>query len=82
VRETLLREVQARAGGVPCTSLATMSEALEWCWQHSRPGESIVLSPGCASLDQFANYRQRGETFVALVRDLTRRRHRPGLAVP
>lgn len=79
VRASLLREVTGRALRIRCTSVATMSEALDWCWQHSCPGESIVLSPGCASLDQFANYRQRGETFVALVRELARRPDRPGL---
>ena len=45
-----------------------MEEALEWCWPRSRPGEAIVLSPACASTDQFRNFRHRGERFVELVR--------------
>ena len=79
VRESLLREVTSRRPGFRCTSVATLADALEWCWLRSQPGGIIILSPGCASLDQFANYRHRGETFVALVRDLVHRPDRPGL---
>jgi len=51
-------------------SFESMSEALAWCWQRSSAGESIALSPACASHDQFRDYRHRGATFVALVRAL------------
>ncbi len=53
-----------------------MKEALQWCWSQSRPGDSIALSPGCASKDQFQNYRQRGERFVELIRALAVQRTR------
>jgi UDP-N-acetylmuramoylalanine--D-glutamate ligase len=48
----------------------TMADAFAWCWQRSRPGHAVILSPGCASYDQFADYRARGEHFRALVRAL------------
>jgi UDP-N-acetylmuramoylalanine--D-glutamate ligase len=33
-----------------------------------KPGEALVLSPACASTDQFANFEARGERFRRLVR--------------
>jgi UDP-N-acetylmuramoylalanine--D-glutamate ligase len=44
-----------------------MAEALRWCRHQSKSGEAIVLSPACASTDQFTNYRQRGREFARLV---------------
>jgi UDP-N-acetylmuramoylalanine--D-glutamate ligase len=38
--------------------------------KNARPGESVVLSPACASFDQFRNFVHRGESFQALVRGL------------
>lgn len=57
---------------LPCTAVATMQEAFEWCLAHSRTGDAILLSPGCASLDQFRDYAERGERFVQLVRACAR----------
>ena len=62
--------ILARASDFACTAVETMAEALAWCWDRSRPGDAIVLSPACASKDQFQNCRQRGETFVELVLSL------------
>ena len=44
-----------------------LDAALAWCWGQSQPGEAILLSPGCASLDQFRDYAHRGERFRRLV---------------
>lgn len=56
------------AAGGPCqvSCADTMREALAWCWSNSAAGEAIVLSPACASFDQFRNYEHRGEVFRQL----------------
>ena len=66
----------ARTPGYACIEVQTMSEALDWCWSRSRPGDCLVLSPGCASHDQFQNFRDRGERFDALVSRLQNRHNR------
>jgi UDP-N-acetylmuramoylalanine--D-glutamate ligase len=80
VAETLHRQLAAVAPRLPCLITLQLADALHWCWNQSRPGDTILLSPGCASLDQFTNYRQRGETFVGLVRKLVQSTDRPGLS--
>lgn len=71
--DRLLEEVAAIDRAYPAAAFETAAAALEWCFQRSRPGEAIVFSPGCASTDQYRNYRRRGEEFVALVESMTKR---------
>ncbi|MBN2024525.1 MAG: UDP-N-acetylmuramoyl-L-alanine--D-glutamate ligase [Pirellulales bacterium] len=62
----LFDAVARRKAGFPACVVSTMAEALAWCWQQSRPGDAVLLSPGCASHDQFANFEHRGRVFVEL----------------
>jgi UDP-N-acetylmuramoylalanine--D-glutamate ligase len=55
----------ATAGGVRC---GTLESAVRAAFDRARPGDSILLSPACASTDQYPNFEHRGDHFVALVR--------------
>jgi UDP-N-acetylmuramoylalanine--D-glutamate ligase len=48
----------------------TLSRAVERARSLSTPGDVVLLSPACASYDQFENFEQRGELFKRLVREL------------
>jgi UDP-N-acetylmuramoylalanine--D-glutamate ligase len=42
----------------------TLEQATRWCFEQARPGDAVLLSPACASLDMFRNYAHRAEVFV------------------
>lgn len=46
------------------------SQAVSYAYSLSRPGETVLLSPACASFDLFENYEDRGAQFKAAVRAL------------
>jgi UDP-N-acetylmuramoylalanine--D-glutamate ligase len=56
------------AGRVPVKRAGSMEEAVELARQFARPGDAVLLSPGCASFDWYRSYAQRGEHFSSLVR--------------
>jgi UDP-N-acetylmuramoylalanine--D-glutamate ligase len=45
-----------------------LPEAVELARESARPGQAVLLSPGCASFDAYTGYAQRGEHFKALVK--------------
>ncbi|EOS94947.1 UDP-N-acetylmuramoyl-L-alanine--D-glutamate ligase [Erwinia tracheiphila] len=49
---------------------ATMAEAMVRIAAKVQPGDMVLLSPACASLDQFRNFEQRGDLFAQLAKDL------------
>ena len=59
-------------GSVPVYREATMQQALQRARSLTRAGSSVLLSPACASFDQFKSYVDRGEQFEAAVNDLKR----------
>jgi UDP-N-acetylmuramoylalanine--D-glutamate ligase len=66
-RETIRRMI----GGVVKTHLApTLREAVEQAWADASAGDVVLLSPGCASFDEFKDYRERGNFFQGMVRKI------------
>ncbi len=56
--------------GIPMQRHDTLEAATAWCLGQARSGDSVLLSPACASLDMFRNYAHRAEVFVATVQQL------------
>jgi len=60
--------IRAQWGEDVCETLDDMAAALDRAAAIARPGEIVLLSPACASFDQFRDYEDRGDRFRALVR--------------
>ena len=56
--------------GIPVRDTHSMRECVEACYELAQPGETVLLSPCCASFDLFKNMEDRGEQFKDLVRHL------------
>jgi UDP-N-acetylmuramoylalanine--D-glutamate ligase len=56
--------------GVPLQAHESLEAATDWCQAQAQSGDSVLLSPACASLDMFRNYAHRAEVFVAAVQQL------------
>lgn len=55
----------------PASCDETLAESLAWCLDRSAPGDAILLSPACASFDQFQDFTDRGHVFRRLVAALS-----------
>ncbi len=64
----IMRAALNGASRVECVE--TLNEAVAKAAVHAQPGDTVLLSPACASFDQFQNYAERGRAFQDLVRAL------------
>jgi UDP-N-acetylmuramoylalanine--D-glutamate ligase len=76
VRHTVLIGRDAPVVAVALTGVCTLSfaggmdDAVRGAYAVARPGDTVLLSPACASFDMFRDYQQRGEMFAAAVKRL------------
>ena len=68
----MMGAILARAG-VRVVEAGTLARAVEAAHAEARPGDTVLLSPACASFDQFADYEHRGRAFVETVMALSPR---------
>jgi UDP-N-acetylmuramoylalanine--D-glutamate ligase len=65
---TPIAEVLSSAGVPVCDCGKEFERAVETAINAAVSGDAVMLSPGCASMDMFKNYQERGEKFKELVR--------------
>jgi UDP-N-acetylmuramoylalanine--D-glutamate ligase len=59
----------AAASPVATTRVGDLTAAVAVAAEEARPGDTVLLAPGCASFDQFGSYAERGDAFTAIVRE-------------
>lgn len=56
--------------GLPVRDVQSMKDAVQACYEMAKSGDTVLLSPCCASFDLFKSYEDRGEQFKACVKAL------------
>jgi len=67
---TMFADILRKAGKM-VTESGTLDRAVQDAAAAARPGEVVMLSPACASFDQFSDYEARGDAFVRAVEGLS-----------
>jgi UDP-N-acetylmuramoylalanine--D-glutamate ligase len=60
----------ALEGTVPLLDCGTVGAAVRQGFERARPGDVVLLAPGCASFDQYGNFEERGDDFRRAVEAL------------
>ncbi|HYM62216.1 MAG TPA: UDP-N-acetylmuramoyl-L-alanine--D-glutamate ligase, partial [Thermoanaerobaculia bacterium] len=61
------RIANALDGAAVIVPAGDMDTAVRWAAGNGKPGDTVLLSPACASFDQYRNFEHRGEHFEELV---------------
>ena len=61
---------ESLSGHLNCGLYENMKHALNWAWKEAEKGDTILLSPMCASFDEFKDYKERGDVFASIVKGL------------
>jgi UDP-N-acetylmuramoylalanine--D-glutamate ligase len=59
-----------RAFGCNVTTVSTLKEAIQEGFKKAKSGDVVLLSPGCASFDEFRDYKERGDFFKHFLKEL------------
>ena len=68
-REKIAAEAKA-LGFTDIVFADSLAEAVQFCADHAKEGDAVLLSPACASWGMFPNYEVRGKMFKELVNNL------------
>ena len=66
----LLADAAQAAGALDVETVPSLGDAVQAASVAAHPGDTVLLSPACASFDQFRDFEDRGNQFKALVRGL------------
>lgn len=56
-------------GAFPIERCGTLQNAVDFAFDHAKKGDTVLLSPACASFDQFTDFEHRGKVFKQIVND-------------
>jgi UDP-N-acetylmuramoylalanine--D-glutamate ligase len=70
----LLTLAELARDGLPVHTHDSLEAATRWCFEQAQPGDAVLLSPACASLDMFRHYAHRAQVFADTVAALAAER--------
>jgi UDP-N-acetylmuramoylalanine--D-glutamate ligase len=66
----MLGDISRAAGAQNAEVVGTLRDAVDRAYALAKGGDSVLLSPACASFDQFKDFEDRGDQFKAMVMEM------------